>query len=213
MAKRNTNNRKQRGMILNGAVSVLRTRGLQSLSFDNVANEAGLSRQLVRYYYPSLEALMVDLCDELAGGYRDILTTGVVEVAQVERLDFFLDFFFGVASEFPMPHNSEVYDAFFAFAVGSDDLQDRLCDTYRMLGQVFVHELSITHPELADFAAEELSFLIVSMMHAHWSYIATLGFSEEHGKVTRKAVDRLIKSYLHETETAPLMDRPWSRQT
>lgn len=212
MSKQDPNSDKKT-LVLDGATEVLRKQGLQALTFDNVATEAGLSRQLVRYYYPSLEGLMVDLCDHLAATYREVLVVGVQEIGQVERLDFFLDFFFGVADRHPMPNNLEVYDAFFAFAVGSTQLRDRLCSTYEMLGQVFLHELSIAHPNLEDFVASELSFVFVSMMHAHWSYVATLGYSDEHGRITRAAMNRLIDSYLGQPPESPAVSKTWRRQT
>ena len=201
----------KKAAVLDAATRVLRTQGLQALTFENVASEAGLSRQLVRYYYANLELLMLDLCDHLAATYRDVLVRGVQEVGQVQRLDLFLDFFFGVTDRFPMPDNLEVYDAFFAFAVGSAQLRDRLCMTYEVLGQVFQHELSIAHPELEDFAVSELSFFFVSMMHAHWSYVATLGYADEHGRITRDAMDRLIKSYLDRPAPGPLVSKTWQR--
>ena len=197
--------------ILKAATRVLRIQGLQALSFEAVANEAGLSRQLVRYYYPDLDLLMVDLCDHLQKVYQDVLVAGIVEVAEVERLGFFLDFFFGLAKGHPMPDNLEAYDALFAYAVGAEPLKERLCEKYKTLGQVIVHELAIVHPMLDHAACQKLSFLIVSMMHAHWSYVATLGFSPHHNRITRDAIDRLIASYVNDLPTDSSTERPWSR--
>lgn len=197
--------------ILAAASNLLKDRGVQALSFENVANEAGLSRQLVRYYYASIDVLIVDLCDHLANAYRDMLVAGIVQVGQVERLKFFLDFFFDLSEEHPMPVNLEAYDAMIAYSVGSAALKDRMCGHYKTLGQVIVHELAIAHPELDGPSCEELSFLFVSMMHAHWSFVASLGFSRQHSKVTRKAIDRLIASYISDPFDAPRMEEPWLR--
>lgn len=200
-------------IVLDGATIVLRERGLQALSFENIANQTGLSRQLIRYYYPDLERLMIDLCDHLAASYREILVIGVQEIGQVHRLDLFLDFFFGVNDRYPMPDNLEVYDAFFAFAVGSSELRDRLCGVYEMLGHVFLHELSIAHPDLQDYVCQELSFIFVSMMHAHWSYVATLGYSDEHGRISRDALGRLIESHVVHPAPAPATQQTWRRSS
>lgn len=199
--------------ILGAATSLLADRGVQALSFENIAHEADLSRQLVRYYYTDLDTLIVDLCDHLANAYREILVAGIVDIGQVERLKFFMDFFFGLSDEHPMPTKLEVYDAMVAYSVGSAALRDRMCDHYKTLGQVMIHELAIAHPELDGPACEELSFLFVSMMHAHWSFVASLGYSHEHSRVTRKAIDRLIESYIKDVPSVPLMERPWSRDT
>jgi AcrR family transcriptional regulator len=197
--------------ILRAATALVREEGLQALSFERLAKRAGLSRQLVRYYFADLETLVVALCDFLACEYRQLLIAGIVKVGQVERLDFFLDFFFDLADGHPMPENLEVYDSFLAFAVGSKPLKDRLRDQYWTLGQVIVHELAIAHPSLKGPACEELSFVFVSMMHAHWSFVATLGFSRDHSRIARRAVDRLIRSYLEDAPHVPVMDRPWTR--
>ncbi|WP_299859643.1 TetR/AcrR family transcriptional regulator [uncultured Roseobacter sp.] len=197
--------------ILQAATNLIKTKGLQALSFEAVSVEAGLSRQLVRYYYSDLDMLIVALCDHLGNGYREILVAGIVEVSQVQRLGFFLDFFFDLADDHPMPDNLEVYDSLLAYAVGSDTLKNRLCDQYKTLGQVIVHELAIAHPELDGHACEELSYLFVSMMHAHWSYVASLGYSRAHSRLTRNAIDRLIASYVNDASRVPVIERPWSR--
>lgn len=201
----------KKDQILDATTILLTSSGLQALSFENIAKQTGVSRQLIRYYYPTLEALIADLCDHLGKVYQDVLIAGVVEVGQVERLDFFLDFFFGVSRDYPMPDNLEAYDSLFAFCVGAPEVKQRLRGKYRMLGQVIQHELAIAHPQLDAPACDELSFLFVSMMHAHWSYIATLGFSQEYNRVARKAMDRLITSYCNDIPTSPAIKTSWFR--
>ncbi len=197
--------------ILDAAAHLLRVQGAQALSFENIAKEADLSRQLIRYYFSDLEDLIVELCNYLAKGYRDLLVAGVVNVGQVERLQFFLDFFFDLADGHPMPANLEVYDTLIAYSVGSDRLRENMCGQYSVLGQVMIHELAIAHPELDGKACEELSFLFVSMMHSHWSFVASLGYAREHSLLTRKAIDRLIASYIDDEVFVPVMGNPWSR--
>lgn len=198
--------------ILRAATVLIRDRGLQAMSFENLAGQSGLSRQLIRYYFADQETLIVELCDFLANEYRELLISGIVRIGQIERLGFFLDFFFDLASDHPMPDNMEVYDSFLAFAVGSARLKDRLCDQYTTLGRVVAHELAIAYPELEGAACEELSFVFVSMMHAHWSFVASLGFSPEHARIARNAMDRLIASYREDSPHVPLVTRPWSRE-
>ena len=197
--------------ILNATTKILNEKGLQNLSFETIANEAGLSRQLVRYYYSDLDTLVSDLCDYLGNVYRETLVAGVIEVGQVERLRFFLDFLFGLAEEYPMPANLETYDALIAYAVGSDQVKERMCSKYKTLGQVIAQELAIAHSKLDGPSCEELSFLVVSMMHAHWSFVASLGFSRQHSRVARNAIDRLIASYINEDSQSSRIKSPWSQ--
>lgn len=210
--KENDTTQDKKALILFAATELIRDHGLQALSFERIAQQAGLSRQLLRYYYGDLDEIIVALCDFLANRYRDLLISGIVQVGQVERLNFFFDFFFDLLDDHPMPDDLEVYDSLVAYAVGSDRLKDRLCGQYHTLGQVIVHELAIAHPELEGWRCEELSYLFVSMMHAHWSFVATLGYSRDHSRLTRQAIDRLIGSYLADTEAKPVLERPWNRE-
>ena len=202
----------KKALILLAATELIRDHGLQALSFERIAQQAGLSRQLLRYYYTDLDEIIVALCDFLANRYRDLLIAGIVDVGQVERLDFFFDFFFDLLPSHPMPDDLAVYDSFVAYAVGSEKLKDRLCGQYLTLGQVIIHELKIAHPDLEGWQCEELSYLFVSMMHAHWSFVATLGHSREHSHLTRSAIDRLLQSYLDDAAPKPVLERPWERQ-
>lgn len=209
MTKKQSPDRKAE--ILQAATDLMRDHGLQALSFEGIATQSGLSRQLIRYYFTSLDELMVALCDFLANRYREILVKGIVEIDQTNRLQFFLDFFFGLAEDHPMPNDLEVYDCLVAFALGSEPLRSGMCLQYKTLGQVVAHELAITHAELDGHACEELSFVFAAMMHAHWSFVATLGHVPEHGKLMRRSFDRLVQSYLD--DPTPVLDtgQPWMR--
>jgi hypothetical protein len=57
------------------------------------------------------------------------------------------------------------------------------------------HEFRVSHPGLDLRSAEELSWLFVCLMYGHWKMVATLGVSAAHNRVTRGAMDRLIRSY------------------
>lgn len=197
--------------ILDATTDVLVGQGIQALSFENIANSADLSRQLIRYYYPNLDTLMCDLCDHLGQAYQETLVQGIVKVQQVGRLDFFLDFFFGVSETQSMPPNLEAYDAMVAYSVGSEKLRERMRRQYEILGQVMVHELAVAHPTLDVSACKELSFLFVSAMHAHWSFVASLGYSTTHNRLARNAFQRQIDSYISKADY-PIDDiAPWSR--
>lgn len=200
----------KRPFILDAATRVLVEDGLPALSFESIAHKAGLSRQLVRYYYADVDTLMIELCDHLAESYREALILGISKVQQPERLDFFLDFFFGLTETVAMPENLEAYDAMFAHAVGSAKLRERLRTHYQLLGRVVEHELAIAYPDLEMAACQELSFLFVSQMHAHWSFVATLRYSDAHNRLARQAFERLVSSYAEKAIQPDENIEPWS---
>ncbi len=201
----------RRGDILEAAFDLLMERGLQDLGFDAVGRRAGASRQLVRYYFPDRESLMVALCDRLAAAYRAALVNGAAEIGQADRLTFFFDFYFDLLESPRKPRDDQAYDAVFAFAAGSAPVRDALATQYGLLGQVVSHEIQVRHPELSEAACLELSYLFVCIMYGHWKMVATLGYSENHGRIARASMDRLLASYLASGGAPARGDKPWRR--
>lgn len=203
----------KRQQIVQAAFSVAMTQGVQALRFDVIAGEAGLSRQLIRYYFDGNEALMVALCDHLADAYRQALISGAARIDDKKRLDFFFDFYFDLLEDQRKPRDDQAYDAVFAIATGSPAVRKNLQTQYGLLGQVLSHEIQISYPDLAPQDCLELSYLFVCLMYGHWKMVATLGYAEDHRYISRRAIDRLIHSYVQKSHPASGRIRPWSEST
>jgi AcrR family transcriptional regulator len=184
-----------RARIVDAAFAALMKSGLPPLSFDAIAAEAGTSRQLVRYYFATAEDLMLELCDLLADGYRQALVDNATRLEGPDRLSMFLDFYFDLLDGTAKPKDDQVYDAMMSLATGSTRIRENLRGQYTLLGQVLAHEFRVAHPALSLRACEELSYLFVCLMYGHWKMVATLGVSSEHNRITRTAMDRLIREY------------------
>ncbi|MEQ8780488.1 MAG: TetR/AcrR family transcriptional regulator [Roseibium album] len=202
----------RRAQAVQGAFDALKSHGLGELSFDLVASKSGMSRQLVRHYFPDHEALMIAVCDHLARLYSEPLIAAASALDGPERTTVFLDFYFDLLSDNPKPRDDQVYDAMMALAARSNSIRTALADQYGLLGQVLGHEFVVQYPELSQQSASELSFLFVSMMYGHWKMVASLGYSEEHNMVTRRAIDRLIKSYIESPSALSQPIKIWSKQ-
>ncbi|MEM7443190.1 MAG: TetR/AcrR family transcriptional regulator [Pseudomonadota bacterium] len=202
----------KKAAIVRAAFDVLMSGGVQALSFESVAQSAGLSRQLVRYYFEDSEALMVALCDYLAELYRSALIGGVAKIEEKNRLDFFFDFYFDLLSDDRKPRDDQAYDAVFSWAAGSDQIRSNLSLQYGLLGQVVSHEIALKWPELSPEQCGELSYLFVCLMYGHWKMVATLGYAEDHKYIARRALDRLIDSYLLNSNDTLKPVKPWALQ-
>lgn len=185
----------RKGEIISAAFEALMTEGLPMLSYDAIARQGDLSRQLIRYHYPDPESLMIDLCDHLAGLYREALISEVMKLEGAARLRCFFDFYFDLIEGNLKPRDDQVYDALMSLSAGHPRIRTNLRSQYSLLGQVLSHELELEYPALGTQGAQELSWLFVCLMYGHWKMVASLGFSGDHRHVTRAAIDRLIESY------------------
>lgn len=196
--------------IVDGTLLALQKSGLPQISYDVIASETGLSRQLVRCHYPKADDLMVAVCDRLAAVYRKLLVENAARLDGPGRLEMFLDFYFDLLDGAPKPRDDRAYDAMMSLSAASSGVRDNLRGQYTLLGQVISHEIHAAHPHMPAAAADELAYVFVCLMYGHWKMVASLGVSEAHNRVSRAAMDRLIRSYVD--RSAPLDDeaRIWS---
>jgi AcrR family transcriptional regulator len=183
--------------------------GLSMPSNDEVAKAANMSRQLIRHYFPQQREIAVELARRFGQEYQELLTGTVCAAGTVSRLQVFLDFYFGVAApDLPQkPADDHVYDALLALAVNDSELRDILREQYSLLGHIIGHEIHLAHPGLGSAVCRQLGDTIVALMYGHWKMVGSLGFSADHNRFAREAVDRLIASYVAdppvETEVPP----------
>lgn len=190
----------RKSRIVRSAFGVLLAEGLPHLSYDRIASEAGVTRQLVRYHFADPDDLMIALCDLLAGTYREVLIQGVAGRADKDRLRVFLDFYFDLLDGVAKPRDDQVYDALFSLAAGSPTIRRNLRDQYTLLGQALTHELRTSYPAIPLASCGEIAYLFVALMYGHWKMVATLGLAPCHRFVARRAIDRIIASYARTPE-------------
>lgn len=192
----------RRPEIVRALFQAIRERGIALPSYDQIATQGGMTRQLVRHYFQDPEDLAVALCNYLADTYRDCLMRGIIAAESSQRLSVFLDFYFDFLSEKQLekPRDDEVYDALFALAGTSQKVRSNLHDQYKLLQMTVAHEIKISYPNLPQEGCRELGFLLVSLMYGHWKMVATLGFSRDNNRVSREAMNRLIDSYCQRYE-------------
>ncbi len=184
--------------IIQGAISALNKHGLSMISYDLIAEEANMSRQLIRHYFPDPDALMVSVCDGLAAAHHEALGSGVVKVEPSKRLDLFLDLFFHVVGQGKVGKQTDTvaYDAMMAVATGSKSVRKCLLDHNSFLRSEISKEVQIAHPSLSASDCDEIGYLFVALVYGHWRLVTTLGFCPSYNDISRTAMGRLIASYL-----------------
>ena len=187
----------RRPEIIQAAVKAISENGLPMPSYDLIAQQAGMSRQLLRHYFPEPETLMVAVCEALASAHRTLLLRGIHQINSTQRLPLFLDYYFNLLTKegLAKPADTAAYDAVMSLATGSKAVRETLRGHYNILQHTIAQEVQISHPTLNQKACAEIGFLFSSLIQGHWKLVATLGFSDSYNRVTREAIDRLIQSY------------------
>lgn len=184
--------------IVQGAIAALNKHGLSMISYDLIAEEADMSRQLIRHYFPNPADLMIAVCDGLAAAHKEALAEGIVTADVTKRLPLFLDMYFGLLEDkgLAMPADRSAYDAMISIATGSEAVRKCLHEQKSLLQFTIAHEVKISYPQLSQQACRELGYLFIALLYGHWRMVSTIGFSKEHHAISRGAIDRLIASYV-----------------
>lgn len=182
-------------------------------SFGQLSDGAAASRQLLRYYFDEPEDMLLVVCDQLAEAYRMALVRGVAGLQGQARLDLILDFYFDLVEDMPKPRDDLAYDAMMAYAGRSPKVRSALREQYTLLGQLLALEIKIVHPHLTLEHCTEISYLFTCLMYGHWKMVASLGLNENHKRITRRAVGRIIELYAQESPRGKDWPRPWERQS
>ena len=204
--------RENRNKFLHDVVEDLSVNGASLPSLSQLSAGADTSRQHVRYYFDDPTDMMLGICETLAEAYRMALVNGVENLEGPKRLSFILDFYFDLVADNRKPRDDRAYDAMMAYAGNSPQVRHALRDQYALLGNVLALEIKMVHPHLSLDACGEISYLFVCLMYGHWKMVASLGLSEEHRHITRRAIDRIIETHALEASGPKDWPRAWTRQ-
>ena len=176
--------------------------GMNLPSYDQIASQGDMSRQLIRHYFPNGDDMMMALCDSLEQAYRDCFVRSAIISTGGSRLNLFLDFYFNLLSDRGLgkPLDDKIYDALFVYATSHEPLREKLHAGYDLVQMTFAHEIQITYPDLPQSGCKELGYLIVATMYGHWKMVKTIGFSDSYTRVARDSMDRIIESYVNNYE-------------
>lgn len=189
----------RRKEILEAALGAIDRHGLSKISYDLIAEEAGTSRQLIRHYYPKVEPLMVNIVESITETYRNLVIADINAMQSTQRLSIMMDFFFGQLQDKELPPSMS-FDSMFALANNSEPVKQAMHATHQVLSETFQNELRACYPMLPLNVYQELGHQFVSLITGHWRMVSSLGMSDKYTAVSRKAMDRLIQSYLDEHE-------------
>ena len=194
--------------ILDAADRLFGTRGLAGVSMRDVANEAGLKKALLFYYFAGKEALFQAVLDRYYTAHRGVLADALATDAPIERrlhdgLDAYLDFI-----EANMRYPRLVQSVVSSSPEHHPLIEQNLAGLSRLVDQA----VSEPTPPSGPLASRHLFLTLSAAVINHFTYAGVLtSFWEvdplsQEGLAERRAhihwlVDILL-SALHEARTA-----------
>lgn len=187
----------RRGEIVQALHDAVASDGISMPSYDLIARQGDMSRQLVRHYYRDAEQMAVDLCEHLAATSREQLERAALYAETGERLRLILDFHFDRLGGrgAGRPGDDVVHAALVALAGTSERVRDALRTRDEALIGTLADEIALAHDTLAPEATRALATHIVAQIRGYWLMRASLGIAVDD-EAARTAVDALIAAYV-----------------
>jgi len=188
--------------IITGAIAHLNAHGPPFASYADIAGEAKISRQLMRYYFPEPDTLMFEVSERLAEAYRKALAKGAEALEGRERLAYILDFYFALNDTPAQQHGCN--DALTAYSAGHEDIRKNLRSKIVLIGQALQLEIKGSYPELSLRTCAETAYVCLCIMQGNRKATGSLGLASNHSIIARRAIDRVLDNA--HNDTAPLSE-------
>ena len=194
--------------IIEGAIAHLDANGPPFASYANIAEASDLSRQLMRYYFPEPDTLMLEVCDTLYEAYRQALAQGAQLYDGADKLHFILDFYFEDLDA-TLSHTG-CNDSIVAYAAGSAKIKSVLREKYVLMGQALQLEIKVAYPDMPLRTCSEMAYMCLCILHGNLKLTGSIGMSTDHSKIARKAIDTLLNTAQSETADPSAAFEVWS---
>ena len=180
----------RRPQILEAYQACLVRYGIEGATLDRVAEEAGVTRGLVRHYLGNrddvLRALGAHVRDEYSTWLQDLVAARPPE----GRLDVVLDAL--LSDEMPRDLYQVVSELFWV-ATRDPEIATMLRDMYQEFERAIDSELAAAIPRADPRARRQVAFAILALAFSAPDF-QVMGFPSDRRRAARTAADRLVGS-------------------
>lgn len=166
--------------------------GLQGSTLERVAEEAGLSRQLVRHFVGNRDAMIVALAQSMADDFERLFEEIQAAVGRRKRVATLLDMFFAA----PDPRDRDdslVFDAMIAEARRLPEVEAIVGTWFASFNALVADVLAQEYPDAKPAARKEVALGVVSLLFVVDSF-QTLSDARGHRRRAKAAAKRLVAS-------------------
>jgi AcrR family transcriptional regulator len=178
----------RRAQILDAFVALVAERGLEAVSLDDVAREAGVQRSVIRHFVGNRSDLIRGAIEVLSERYaRKILAeVGVrLSVGRMIRL------LFSDRWNDDMAVEDRAFDELLREATRDDDTKRRIKEMYDLLIAALAEGIVRERPGVARRAADDCAYAIVCLAE-HNVAMRALGFPRSSAQAAARAARELV---------------------
>lgn len=174
--------------VIDAFVRLIGSRGLESVTLDEVARAAGVDRGAIRHYVGNRQDLIWASLDLLMNRYERANREALGNEPSIDR---WLGRLFG--DEWARNEDDAAFDVLLQEAIRDEELRNRLRASYESLVEALANALSRSAPEAPRRATLDVAYAIVCLAE-HNLTMQTLGFPRTRATAARRAARTLADS-------------------
>lgn len=161
-------------------------------SLDQVAQEAGMTRSIIRHYIGNREAVVNRLMVSIAQGFEQELEEITSKANQEDTISKLLDYLFSDAETFD-DYDKLVMNVLMTAKDRYPQAKAALRGMLQKLIDTLADELKRAHPEAASKQCDNIAYSIVAMALSSESFV-WLGLDHAYYSVARQSAETLIQT-------------------
>ncbi len=166
--------------------------GLEGTSLEQVAEEADMTRSIIRHYIGNREQLVEALIERIIRQYTEQLIATYGDLSPEQSLQYSLDEMF---SEQETLNNRDkiIIDVLMTAQGRYPKAKKMLVQMFESLVQSFADDLRRMYPDAKKEQCRQVAYAIICMSEMHESFM-WLGMKKQYHQDARSAADALIRT-------------------
>lgn len=175
--------------ILDAFERCLEHKGLESTTLDNVAEEAGVARRIIRHYVGNRDALIQTAVDRIIDRFSHQVFEEIASYEADNRFDSGLEYIF--SKEFNQLPISRLVAALLPVSLHDNHVQQAVKKIYDAFHMGVDQELSLYLPHAPIAQRNDVAYSIMCLAFGG-GWMGNIGFATEKNQLNKKIADQLI---------------------
>ncbi len=178
----------RRAEVVDAFIRLVAAHGLESVTLDDVASEAGVKRAAVRHFVGNRPELIAAAVEELTLRYRATVEEAVGEAPGIERL---IDALFGRVWVHDLSDVSHAFDAVMQEAARHEPTRVLVRQAYEVLLDEIDHALERSRPAMNAAERRDVAYAIACLAE-HNALMQQLGFPAARSASAKRCARALV---------------------
>lgn len=166
--------------------------GLEGTSLEQVAEEAGMTRSIIRHYIGNRDDLVNALIERIVTQYGEQLEAEYAAVPDEQRIAYTLDDMFS-KKETRNNHDSIIISVLMTAKDRYPKAKKMLVQLFEAIIQSVAKDLRNHYPKASKDACYQVAYALICMSEMHESFM-WLGLKKRHYKDARFVAEALLKT-------------------